>query len=424
MHHRPKSHRFAGLLTRDTVALILAGGRGTRLGALTDHRVKPAVPFGAKYRLIDFPLSNCMNSGIRRVCVLTQYKAHSLIRHVNDAWGFLRQEFNEFVEILPAQQRTGPGWYEGTADAVYQNLEILGAHEPQFVLVLGGDHVYKMDYSGMLAAHVERGAAITVGGIEVPLADARGLGVMRVDEHGRVREFQEKPAQPAALPGKPDRALASMGIYVFSTDHLVATLQADRHRGGSSHDFGRDLLPQAVADGEKVCVYAFRDLQGDAQGYWRDVGTLDAYWAANLELTQVTPPLNLYDEDWPIWTYQVQAAPAKFVFNEPDRRGMATDSLVSGGCIVAGARVNRSVLFPYVSLDNRSVLSDSVVLPEARIGAGCRIRRAVIEARCVVPDGTVIGEDPGRDRARFEVSDGGIALVTPAMLGQEYRDVL
>jgi glucose-1-phosphate adenylyltransferase len=307
---------------------------------------------------------------------------------------------------------------------VYQNLEILGAHEPQFVLVLGGDHVYKMDYSGMLAAHVEQGAAITVGGIEVPVADARGLGVMRVDEHGRVREFQEKPADPAAMPGKPDRALASMGIYVFSADHLIETLAADRLRDGSSHDFGKDLLPRAVAAGEKVCVYPFRDLQGDAQGYWRDVGTLDAYWAANLELTQVTPPLDLYDEDWPIWTYQVQAPPAKFVFNEPDRRGLATDSLVSGGCIVAGARVNRSVLFPYVHVDNRSVISDSVVLPEARIGAGCRIRNAVIEARCRVPDGTVIGEDPGQDRARFEISERGIALVTPAMLGQEYRDVL
>jgi len=424
MHVSLKSQRFVSLLTRDTVALILAGGRGTRLGALTDHRVKPAVPFGAKYRLIDFTLSNCMNSGIRRVCVLTQYKAHSLIRHIRDAWGFLRPEFNEFVEILPAQQRTGPGWYEGTADAVYQNLEIVRGHDPQFVLVLGGDHVYKMDYGAMLGYHVEHGAAITVGCLEVPLADAGGLGIMAVDANGRVEQFQEKPAQPAPMPGKPGYALASMGIYVFSTEYLLALLESDRRQSGSSHDFGKDLLPASVAAGQPVYAFPFRDLQGNTQGYWRDVGTLDAYWHANLELTAVTPPLDLYDNDWPVWTYQQQAPPAKFVFNDPDRRGLATDSIVSGGCIVSGARVNRCVLFPFAQVDIRSVVTESLLLPEARVGTNCRIRRAVIETGCVIPAGTVIGEDPVRDRERFQVSEGGIALVTPPMLGQAARDVL
>lgn len=424
MNANARSQRFISLLTRDTLALVLAGGRGTRLGALTDHRVKPAVPFGAKYRLIDFPLSNCMNSGIRRLGVLTQYKAHSLINHIRDAWGFLRREFNEFVEILPAQQRTGPGWYEGTADAVYQNLEIIRAHAPQFVLVLGGDHVYKMDYGAMLAHHVDRDADVTVGCIEVAREQARDFGVIEVDEHGRVTRFQEKPADPAPIPGKPGHALASMGIYVFNTDALMEALDRDRQRPGSRHDFGGDLLPAAVAAGDAVHAFPFRDLHGSAHGYWRDVGTLDAYWQANLELTAVTPPLNLYDRDWPIWTYQVQAPPAKFVFNDPDCRGMATDSIVSGGCIIAGAAVNRSVLFPFVHLEKRSVLEQCLVLPQSQVGANCRIRRTVIESGCALPAGTVIGEDEAADRARFQVTGAGIVLVTPEMLGQEQADVL
>ncbi|MBL6750251.1 MAG: glucose-1-phosphate adenylyltransferase [Nevskia sp.] len=414
-----QSRRFVSLLTRDTLALVLAGGRGTRLGGLTTHRVKPAVPFGGKYRLIDFPLSNCMNSGIRRVGVLTQYKAHSLIGHLGDAWSFLRREFNEFVEILPAQQRTGPGWYEGTADAVYQNIEVIREHAPQYVLVLGGDHVYKMDYGTMLGYHVDRGADVTVGCIEVPLAEARSLGVMATGAGGRVTGFEEKPACPCPIPGKADCALASMGIYVFNTQYLLDLLHEDRAKAGSSHDFGKDLLPSAVSAGGRVHAFAFRDLQGNAQGYWRDVGNLDSYWSANLELTDVTPPLDLYDNDWPIWTYQEQAPPAKFVFNDDGRRGVAVDSLISGGCIVSGASVNRSLLFPFARVDNQSELHECVVLSRVRIGARCRIRRAIIEAGCRIPPGEVIGEDPAADRRRFEVSEQGIVLVVPEMLGQE-----
>lgn len=413
------SQRFVSLLTRDTLALVLAGGRGTRLGGLTSHRVKPAVHFGGKYRLIDFPLSNCMNSGIRRAGVLTQYKAHSLIKHLGDAWGFLRREFNEFVEILPAQQRTGPGWYEGTADAVYQNIEVIQAHAPQFVLVLGGDHVYKMDYGMMLGHHVERGADVTVGCIEVPLSEAGSFGVMVTDDNGRIAGFQEKPRQPAFMPRKPDYALCSMGIYVFNADYLLRLLEQDRSNAGSTHDFGNDLLPAAVAAGHQVHAFAFRDLQGNSQGYWRDVGTVDSYWRANLELTGVTPPLDLYDNDWPIWTYQEQAPPAKFVFDEDERRGMAVDSMISGGCIVSGASISRSLLFPFTQVDSKTRLRECVVLPRVRIGADCRIKRAIVEAECEIPAGTVIGEDPERDRKRFEVSAEGIVLVTPEMLGQE-----
>ncbi len=419
MYSSESSSRFVSLLTRDTLALILAGGRGSRLGALTSHRVKPAVPFGGKYRLIDFPLSNCVNSGIRRIGVLTQYKAHSLIAHLNDAWGFMRREFNEFVEILPAQQRTGPGWYAGTADAIYQNLDIIRAHNPQFILILGGDHVYKMDYGMMLGQHVESGADVTIGCIEVPLPEAREFGVMGVDAEGRVLEFQEKPEQPAQIPGKPGLALASMGIYAFNTDFLLDTLLSDCSKEVSSHDFGNDILPAALSEGRNVFAFSFRDLHGNTQGYWRDVGNLDAYWRANLELTGVTPPLDIYDNDWPLWTYQVHAPPAKFVFDDPGCRGMAVDSMTAGGCIVSGAAVHRSLLFPFVRVEEHSVLDECVVLPRARIAPNCRIRRAVIETGCHIPEGTVIGEDSAADAQRFEVSPEGVVLVTPEMLGQE-----
>ncbi|WP_029922595.1 glucose-1-phosphate adenylyltransferase [Nevskia soli] len=413
------SKRFVSLLTRDTLALVLAGGRGTRLGGLTSHRVKPAVPFGGKYRLIDFPLSNCMNSGIRRAGVLTQYKAHSLIGHLGDAWSFLRREFNEFVEVLPAQQRTGPGWYEGTADAVYQNIEVIQAHAPQFVLVLGGDHVYKMDYGVMLGYHVDREADVTVGCIEVPLDEARSFGVMATDESGRVGGFEEKPMHPTPIPGKPGYALSSMGIYVFNTDYLLRMLQEDRTKSGSTHDFGKDLLPTAVADGHRVYAFPFQDLQGNSQGYWRDVGNLDSYWKANLELTDVTPPLDLYDNAWPIWTYQEQAPPAKFVFDEKDRRGTALDSMIAGGCILSGATVRHSLLFPFTRVESNSDLRECVVLPKVHIGPHCRIRRAIVESGCRIQAGEVIGEDPERDHKRFEVSEEGIVLVTPESLGQE-----
>ncbi|MDE2149929.1 MAG: glucose-1-phosphate adenylyltransferase [Gammaproteobacteria bacterium] len=415
--------RFVSLITRETLALVLAGGRGTRLGALAGHRVKPAVPFGGKYRLIDFPLSNCINSGIRRIGVLTQYKAHSLIRHLQEGWSFLRSDFNEFVEILPAQQRTGPSWYQGTADAVYQNLEIVQTHAPRYVLVLGGDHVYKMDYGSMLAQHVESEAAITVGCVEVATDEAREFGVMTVDLDGRVLAFQEKPETPAQLPDKPGRSLISMGIYVFNTDYLSRALVDDANRPDSSHDFGKDILPRTLAAGDPLRAFRFRDLSGDVEGYWRDVGNVDAYWAANLELAQVVPPLDLYDRGWPIWTQQMQAPPAKFVFDEPGRRGMAIDSMISGGCVLAGGRVKESVLFSFVRVESGACIEESVVLPNARICSGARIRRAVVDESCVVPPGMVIGADPRADHERFEISPGGIALITPEMLGQNLSHV-
>jgi glucose-1-phosphate adenylyltransferase len=417
------AQRFVSLITRNTLALVLAGGRGSRLGALASHRVKPAVPFGGKYRLIDFPLSNCLNSGIRRIGVLTQYKAHSLIRHIQEGWSFLRSDFNEYVEILPAQQRTGPGWYQGTADAVFQNLEIVHAHSPSYVLVLGGDHVYKMDYGNMLGEHVDHDAAVTIGCVEVSAAEAVDFGVMKVDAEGRVLEFQEKPANPAEIPGKPGRCLVSMGIYVFNAAYLTKSLIEDAHRADSSRDFGKDILPRALEAGDPVRAFQFRDLAGDVEGYWRDVGNIDAYWTANLELVQVVPPLDLYDRSWPIWTQQIQAPPAKFVFNDPERRGMATDSMISGGCLLAGGSVKNSLLFSFVRVEEGASIEDSVVLPSARICAGARVRRAVIDEGCVVPRGMVIGEDPEADRARFEVSAGGIALVTPEMLGQDLPHV-
>lgn len=412
------SQRFGKSINRDTLALILAGGRGRRLGALANHRAKPAVPFGGKYRLIDFPLSNCLNSNIRRIGVLTQYKAHSLIRHIQEGWSFLHSDFNEYIEILPAQQRIGPGWYQGTADAVYQNLELVHEHGPLYMLVLGGDHVYKMDYGIMLRQHVDSGADISVGCVEIPTTKATDFGVMTVDANDRVTGFQEKPEQPAQVPGRPGRSLASMGIYAFDTDYLTRALIDDAARPDSSHDFGKDILPHALAIGDSVRAFRFRDPDGDVKGYWRDIGNLDAYWHANLELTQVIPPLDLYDRSWPIWTLQPQAPPAKFVFDESHRRGAAVDSMLAGGCLLAGGSVSNSLLFSFVRVNEGAQVKHSVVLQNARIGAGARIQRAVIDTGCDIPDGMVIGEDPALDRARFEVSPDGIVLVTAEMLGQ------
>ena len=417
------SIRFVSRITRDTLALILAGGRGSRLKHLTLWRAKPATPFGGKFRIIDFPLSNCMNSGIRRVCVLTQYKAHSLLLHVQRGWGFLRGEFGEFVELLPAQQRVQEtAWYQGTADAVYQNLDIIRDHDPKYLLVLAGDHIYKMDYGPMVAHHVESGADMTVGCIEVPVDQAREFGVMTSDAEGRVVEFQEKPAHPTPVPGKPDVALASMGIYVFSRAFLFDQLIMDADRRSSSHDFGKDIIPSVLKE-YRVMSYPFRDVQTGRQGYWRDVGTVDAFWEANMELVSVSPELNLYDEDWPIWTYQAQLPPAKFVFDDEDRRGMAVDSMVSGGCIVSGAYLRRSLLFSNVKVHSYSRIEDAVVLPDVEIGRHCRIRRAVLDRACVVPEGTVIGEDREKDMERYYVTEGGVVLVTPEMLGQEIHRV-
>lgn len=410
--------RFVSSLTRDTLALILAGGRGARLKQLTDWHAKPAVPFGGKFRIIDFPLSNCINSGVRRIGVLTQYKAHSLIQHIQRGWGFLRGQFGEFVELLPAQQRIEDSWYVGTADALYQNLDIIRNHHPRFVLVLGGDHIYKMDYGPMIAYHVENDADLTVGCVEVSLEEARGYGVMSISADGRVTDFVEKPENPQSMPGKEDLALASMGIYIFNTEFLIEQLIRDADTQTSSHDFGKDIIP-AVIDRYRTFAYAFKDVQKEGTAYWRDVGTVDAYWKANLELIGVKPDLNLYDEHWPIWTYQEQLPPAKFVFDRDDRRGMAVDSMVSGGCIVSGALVRHSVLFSDVRVNSYSHVENTVVLPEVNIGRDCRIRNSVIDQGCHIPNGTVIGEDPLADAERFHVTEGGITLVVAEMLGQE-----
>jgi glucose-1-phosphate adenylyltransferase len=417
------SGRFVSRLTRETLAVILAGGRGSRLQQLTNWRAKPAVHFGGKFRIIDFPLSNCVNSGIRRISVLTQYKSHSLDRHIQRGWGFLGGELGEFVELLPAQQRLETSWYSGTADAVLQNLDIIRRHNPEYVLILAGDHVYKMDYGTMLAAHVERGADITVGCIEVPVQTASAFGVMAIDDTYRINRFTEKPPKPEPLPGKPDMALASMGIYVFSTKVLFRELLRDQNIPGSSHDFGKDIIPSMIKS-HNVFAFPFRDPVSGGDAYWRDVGTVDSLWEANLELASVSPELDLYDESWPIWTYQEQVPPAKFVFDDEGRRGLAVDSLVAGGCIVSGSTVRHSLLFPRVRIHSYSEISDSVLFPSVEIGRKCRIRKALIDRHCKIPDGTVIGHNEEEDKKRFYVSPGGVVLVTPEMLDEDYPHVI
>lgn len=414
--------RFISRLTRDTLALILAGGRGSRLAHLTEWRAKPAVPFGGKFRIIDFPLSNCVNSGIRRIGVITQYKAHSLIRHIQQGWGFLRGEFGEYVELLPAQQRVDAKWYAGTADAVYQNLDIIRLHDPEYVLILAGDHIYKMDYGTMIAYHVEHGADMTVGCMEVPLDDARAFGVMSVDAAGKVAKFTEKPQDPEPIPGRAGMALASMGIYIFNTKFLYEQLIKDADKSDSSHDFGQDIIP-ALIEKYRVLAYPFRDVQNNVQAYWRDVGTVDAFWQANMELIGVTPDLNLYDEEWPIWTYQEQLPPAKFVFDDEERRGMAVDSMVSGGCIISGAVVRHSLLFSNVHVHSYSTVKDCVVLPGVEIGENCHLTKVVVDKGCRIPAGTVIGADLNEDTQRYYVTPKGVVLVTPEMLGLEIHHV-
>jgi glucose-1-phosphate adenylyltransferase len=411
----------SGALTRRTLAMVLAGGRGTRLRQLTEWRAKPAVPFGGMLKIIDFPLSNCINSGIRHVAVLTQYKAQSLIRHVEHGWGFLAPDLGEYIDVVPAQQRVGDTWYSGTADAVYQNLELVREVGPDHVLILAADHVYKMNYAKMLAEHVDSGAEATVGCIEMPRSEAAGFGVMSVDDHDRVTAFVEKPDGATVLPegaSRPDHVLASMGIYAFDTGFLCAQLERDAADASSSHDFGRDVVPYLV---ERLGVHAHRfarscvNMAGD-RPYWRDVGTIDAYWEANMDLTKVVPELNLYDDGWPILSRQPQLPPAKFVFDGESLRGMAVDSLVSSGCIVSGAKVRRSILFSNVRVGEGSLVEDSLVLPAAVIGRGVTLRRAVIDKRCVLPDGFTAGVSPDADRARFHVTERGIVLVTPSML--------
>ncbi len=409
-------------LARQTVALVLAGGRGSRLKNMTEWRTKPAVPFGGKFRIIDFPLSNCINSGIRKIGILTQYKADSLIRHIQQGWGFLRGEFGEFVHLMPAQQRVECSWYEGTADAVYQNIDILRTLNIKYVLILAGDHIYKMDYGAMLKDHVENDADLTIGCLEVSLEEASAFGVMDVDDERRVRAFVEKPENPPLMPGKTDSALASMGIYVFNADFLYEQLIKDADTKGSTRDFGHDIIP-AVIENYRINAYPFLDMQSGQQSYWRDVGTIDAYWSANMELIGVNPGMNLYDDTWPIWTHQLQAPPAKFVFDDDERRGMAVDSMVSGGCVVSGAIVRHSLLFSKVRVNSYTIVEHSVILPEANIGRNCRITKAIIEKGCNLPEGTIIGENKADDEKRFHVSPGGVVLVTPEMLGQERHHV-
>jgi glucose-1-phosphate adenylyltransferase len=406
-------------VAQHTYALVLAGGRGSRLRRLTDHRAKPAVPFGGTMRIVDFALANCVNSGLRRIGVLTQYKAQSLIRHIERSWGFLEASLGEYVDVVPAQQQLGERWYSGTANAVYQNLDILREARPAYVLVLGGDHVYKMDYSVMLAEHVARRAELSVACIEVPVSDASDFGVMAVDNDARVVAFDEKPARPRPVPGRPGYALASMGIYVFSTDLLIAQLESDAMDVESSHDFGKDLIPALLKGGARVYAHCFREscvnMIGDLP-YWRDVGTLDAYWEANLDLTHVVPDLNLYDSDWPMPSRQPHRPPAKFVFDDTGRRGYAIDSLVSGGCIVSGAVVRRSILFHDCRIGERSVVEDSVVLPDVVVGRNVHLSRCIVDKRCVLPDGLRVGIDADVDRARFHVTERGVTLITPDSL--------
>lgn len=409
-----------GPLARHTMAYILAGGRGSRLQELTDVRAKPAVHFGGTARIIDFALSNAVNSGIRRIGVATQYKAHSLIRHLQRAWNFFRPERNESFDILPASQRVSETmWYEGTADAVYQNIDIIRSASPEYIIVLAGDHVYKMDYEPMLRQHVDTGADVTVGCLEVPRMDATGFGVMAVDESDRIVSFLEKPADPPGIPGSPDMALASMGIYVFNTAFLFEQLRRDAATPGSSRDFGRDIIPYLVEHGKAVahrfassCVRSV----SERQAYWRDVGTVDAYWEANIDLTETIPALDLYDRDWPIWSYPEMLPPAKFVHNEEGRRGQAVNSLVSGGCIVSGAMLCRSLVFTGVHVHSYADVDGAVILPYVDVGRSARLKNVVVDRGVRIPEGLVVGEDPEEDAQRFRRTEKGICLITQPMI--------
>lgn len=422
MIHKERRTRFVSSMTRNTYAMVLAGGRGSRLFNLTDWRAKPAVPFGGKFRIIDFVLSNCVNSGIRRIGVATQYKSHSLIQHVQRGWSFLNGKFGEFIDVLPAQQWLQESWYKGTADAVYQNLDILRQSKPDYVLILAGDHVYKMDYGKMLACHVEKQADMTVACIKVPVSDAKGFGVMGVDAESRVIDFTEKPENPMSIPGQPGMSLASMGIYIFNTRFLVELLQRDAADPQSSNDFGKDIIPYLVKNNYRVIAQSFEEscvkMNGEVP-YWRDVGTVDSYWEANMELTKVTPDLNLYDQEWPIWTFQEQLPPAKFVFDDDKRRGSAVDSLVSGGCIISGAYVRRSLLFSNVHVHSYCNVEDSVLLPNVTVSRSVTLKRVVVDKNCVIPEGLTVGINPEEDRKRFHVTAKGITLITPEMLGQD-----
>ena len=409
-------------LVRHTIALVLAGGRGARLKQLTDRRAKPAVYFGGKFRIVDFALSNCVNSGIRRIGVVTQYKSHSLLRHLQRGWSFLRSELNETVDLLPAQQRLGDeSWYRGTADAVFQNLDIVRSTQPKYIVVLAGDHVYKMDYSLMVRDHAERGLGCTVGCIEVPRSEASAFGVMAIDGDRRISAFVEKPADPPPMPGRDDRSLASMGIYVFDAEYLYQLLEDDLANPQSSHDFGKDVIPRVVSQGRALAHPFDLSCVGLVEGhqpYWRDVGTLDGFWSANLDLASVTPELDIYDREWPIWTHQQQLPPAKFVPDHHGQHGVAVNTMVSGGCIVSGSKVVHSVLFSNVRVQSFCLVEHSVLLPDVIVNSHCRLRKVIVDRGVTLPAGLVVGEDAALDAQRFERSEGGVVLITAEMLAR------
>ncbi len=423
--HVRQATRHSGALARKTYAIVLAGGSGSRLKQLTDWRAKPAIPFGGKLRIIDFTLSNCVNSGVRRIGVATQYMAHSLIHHIQRSWNFLDDQSDEFVDVLPAQQHALGGVYSGTANAVFQNLKHIDQCQPEYVLILGGDHVYKMDYSQMLADHVMKGADLTVACIEVPLASASAFGVVRVNNIWKVIGFDEKPANPTAIPSKPSCALVSMGIYVFNARFLYEQLNLDDDDASSSHDFGKDIIPKLVKSHR---VFAHRFVESCVNmmcdvPYWRDVGTVDAYWEANMDLVRVTPDLDLYDDDWPIRTHQPQLPPAKFNFNDDSLRGHAMDSMISGGCIISGATIERSLLSLKVRVGKHSLIQDSVILPHVEIGEHVKLKSVVVDMHCKIPDGFIAGLDLAQDQQRFHVTEQGITLITPEMLGQTVHQI-
>jgi len=411
-------------LTRDTLALVLAGGRGSRLGALTDWRAKPAVPYGGKFRIIDFALSNCLNSDIRRILVLTQYKSHSLVKHLLNGWAFLNSERGDFIDIVPAQQwLTDETWYRGTADAVFQSLDIISGYGPKYVLVLAGDHIYSMDYGEMLAVHADTQADVTIACTTVPLSEASEFGIMEVDDNGRIIGFAEKPTAPRAMPGHPDRALASMGVYVFLSDYLAHQLHQDASDDKSSRDFGRNIIPRLLAQGYRVQAYYFGTSSQTPQ-YWRDVGTIDAYYKANMELLQPEPPFKVFDANWPTTTYQPHTPASSFVSGTTHCR--MRNSIVSNGCEIRGSEISNSVLFWNAKVHDKCLLDGVIALPGCEIRQGARLRNVILDNRCVVPKGMVIGEDIAADRGRFDVTSSGVIVVTPKLLGQgtRYRPAL
>jgi glucose-1-phosphate adenylyltransferase len=395
----------------DVLVVVLAGGAGERLFPLTKERAKPAVYFGGPYRIIDFVLSNCLNSGLRRIFIATQYKSLSLNRHIRQGWSIVSEELGDFIEILPPQKRVGEQWYQGTADAVYQNLYSIEREAPRHVIVLAGDHIYKMDYRRMLQKHIDLGAAVTLASIEIPIDEGQRFGIVAVDEANRVVGFQEKPGNPASIPGMPNLALASMGIYVFNIDALVSALEDDAAKPESHHDFGKNIIPALIAGG-KVFSYPFYDENKKAAKYWRDIGTLDAYYEANMDLCHVNPEFNMYDPEWPLRTYQPQAPPAKFVFAAEGRKGEALDSLISPGCIVSGSRIAGSILCPNVRVHSFCTIDESILMPGVQVGRHVRLRRTIIDRDVLIPRGAVIGYHPDEDRRRHTVTEDGIVVVT------------